>query len=277
VRSLNDSRSAQFFWQQKNKTIFMENMNQLRDLLKHELKDLYSAEEQILEALPKMIEKANNKELKQALKQHLQVTERQKDRLDDVLEALNEEREEEGKGVLGLFKGEQKCLAMKGILEEGEKLMKEDMSPEVSDAAIIAAAQKVEHYEITSYGTARAYAQELSLNEVENMLKKTLDEEYEADDVLTELAESRINEKAIHESGSSRQRGRSGSRRTGSERSARSSIGSKAKASASRSNGSSGRSRNGGGSPSRSASTGSKRKGSSGRGNSSSRNRSSSR
>jgi len=255
----------------------MENMNQLRDLLKHEIKDLYSAEEQIIEALPKMIEKANNNELKKVLKQHLQVTEKQKDRLDQVLEALDEEREEEREGVLGLFKGEQKCLAMKGIIDEGEKLMKEDMSPEVSDAAIIAAAQKVEHYEITSYGTARAYAQELSLNQVENLLRKTLDEEYEADDLLTELAESRVNEKAIPESASSRQRGRSGSRRMSNAKTTRSTA-SSAKVSASRSGSVGGRSRNGGGSLSRSSSSGTaKRKGSTGGGNSSSRGRSSSR
>jgi ferritin-like metal-binding protein YciE len=254
----------------------MENMNQLKDLLKHEIKDLYSAEEQIIEALPKMIEKANNNELKKALKQHLQVTEKQKVRLDQVLDALNEERDEEGEGVLGLFKGEQKCVAMKGILEEGAKLMKEDMSPEVADAAIIAAAQKVEHYEISSYGTARAYAQELNLSQVESLLKRTLDEEYEADDLLTELAESRVNEKAIHESGSARQRGRSGSRKAPNAKTARSSA-STAKVSASRSGSSSGRSRNGGGSPSRSSSGTSKRKNSPGKGNSSSRSRSSSR
>src|SRR4030095_4274198 len=190
------------------------------------------AEEQIIEALPKMIEKANNNELKKALKQHLQVTEKQKARLDNVLAAMDEEKEEEGEGVFGLFKGEQKCLAMKGLVEEGEKLMKEDMSPGVSDAAIIAAAQKIEHYEIASYGTARAYAQELNLNEVEKMLSKTLDEEYEADDVLTDLAESRVNEKAISESGSSRQRGRSGARRTPGARSVRNTT-TTAKASAS--------------------------------------------
>jgi ferritin-like metal-binding protein YciE len=251
----------------------MENMNQLRDLLKHEIKDLYSAEEQIIEALPKMIEKANNNELKKALKQHLQVTEKQRDRLDQVLEALDEEKDDEGKGVLGMFKGEQKCAAMKGILEEGEKLMKEDMSPEVCDAAIIAAAQKVEHYEITSYGTARAYAEELNLNQVENLLKKTLDEEYEADDLLTELAESRVNQKAIHESGASRQTGRSGSRRMSNQR-ATGSTASAAKVSSSRSGTSGTRSRNGGGSRSKSSSPGTpKRKGSSGRGSSSSRSR----
>jgi hypothetical protein len=97
----------------------------------------------------------------------------------------------------------EKCAAMEGIITEGEKLMKEDMSPEVSDAAIIAAAQKVEHYEISSYGTARAYAQELNLKKVEGLLKQTLEEEYEADDLLTELAESRINERAIAENGGS--------------------------------------------------------------------------
>src|SRR5215510_1154532 len=189
----------------------MENMNQLRDLLKHEIKDLYSAEEQIIEALPKMIEKANNKQLKKALGQHLQVTENQKNRLDEVLEKMGGESEDERSGVLGMFRSDDKCLAMQGLIKEGEKLMREDMSPEVSDAAIIAAAQKIEHYEISSYGTARAYAQELNLREVNNLLKQTLDEEYEADDTLTNLAESRVNERAISEGGGavSRHRARS--------------------------------------------------------------------
>jgi len=237
----------------------MENMNQLRDLLKHEIKDLYSAEEQIIEALPKMIEKANNKQLKKTLQQHLDVTEQQKDRLDEVLEHLGEESEQEDRGILGAFKGGDKCLAMEGIIKEGEKLMKEEMSPEVLDAAIIAAAQKVEHYEISSYGTARAYAQELKLRDVEKLLKQTLDEEYEADDLLTELAESRVNEKAISEygsSGSSRQSGRSGSRRQSSNagKTHSRSVGT-AKASSSRSGSSRGSSsktsRDGSGAPSK--------------------------
>ncbi|HET9824384.1 MAG TPA: ferritin-like domain-containing protein [Chitinophagaceae bacterium] len=250
----------------------MENMNQLRDLLKHEIKDLYSAEEQIIEALPKMIEKANNKNLKKTLQDHLEVTEKQKGRLDDVLEALDEEKEEEGEGVFGLFKGEQKCLAMEGLIKEGEKLLKEDMSPEVLDAAIIAAAQKIEHYEISSYGTARAYAQELNLSEVEDLLKETLDEEYEADDLLTRLAQGRVNERANSEAGSSRQRGRSGVRTSSSNgRSTRSAV--TAKASSSRGS-TSGRSRNAG-SPSSKSSASSKSKNSSGRGRSSSRSRSS--
>jgi ferritin-like metal-binding protein YciE len=246
----------------------MENMNQLRDLLKHEIKDLYSAEEQIIEALPKMIEKANNRDLKKALQEHLEVTKKQKGRLDDALEVLNEEREEEGEGALGLFKGEQKCLAMEGLIAEGKKLMKEDMSPEVSDAAIIAAAQKIEHYEISSYGTAKAYAQELDLSEVEDLLQQTLDEEYEADDLLTELAESRVNQRANTESGSSRQTGRAGVRSSSSnEKASRSRSTVTTKASSSRGT-SSGRSRSGGGSPSARLGS-SKSKTSSGRGGSS--------
>ncbi len=236
----------------------MENMNQLRDLLRHELKDLYSAEEQIIEALPKMIENANNKQLKRTLQQHLQVTGKQRDRLDQVLELLGEENQEDDGGIFGMFKSGDKCAAMEGILKEGEKLMKEDMSPEVSDAAIIAAAQKVEHYEISSYGTARAYAQELNLRQVENLLRQTLDEEYEADDLLTELALSRVNEKAISEnegSGSSRQSGRSGSRQSSNAGRTRSQSSATAKASSSRSGSSrsksSGRSPNGGSSPSK--------------------------
>jgi ferritin-like metal-binding protein YciE len=252
----------------------MENMNQLRDLLKHEIKDLYSAEEQIIEALPKMIEKANNRNLKKALQDHLQVTKKQKGRLDDALEALNEEREEEGEGVFGVFKGEQKCLAMEGLISEGEKLMKEDMSPEVSDAAIIAAAQKIEHYEISSYGTARAYAQELNLDEVEELLQETLDEEYEADNLLTQLAESRVNQRASGESGSSRQTGRSGTRAASSNgRSSRSRSSATAKASSSRGS-SSARSRTGG-SPAGRSSSSSKSKNSAGRSKSNGRGRSS--
>lgn len=238
----------------------MENMNQLRDLLRHEVKDLYSAEEQIIDALPKMIEKANNNRLKKALQQHLQVTKKQKDRLDDVLEQLGNENEE-GTGLFGMFKGD-KCLAMEGLIKEGEKLMKEDMSPEVSDAAIIAAAQKIEHYEISSYGTARAYSQELNLDEVEDLLKQTLDEEYEADGLLTELAESRLNERANSEngSGSSKENGRGGSRtQSANPGKTRSHSGAMSKASAPRSSSSKGnsprRTGNKGGAPSKRSSS----------------------
>jgi ferritin-like metal-binding protein YciE len=253
----------------------MENMNQLKDLLKHEIKDLYSAEEQIIEALPKMIEKANNKSLKKALEDHLRVTGVHKDRLDEVLEHLDEEGEEKEGGFLsGLFKSKEKCKATEGLIKEGEKLMEEDMSPEVMDAAIIAAAQKIEHYEIASYGTVRTYARELNLNEVESLLTETLDEEYASDDLLTALAESRINERAI--TGEERHGGRSGSRRISSASSAGKSK-SRSAATANASKGRASSSRNGGGAPAKKASSARSSSGSAGNGRSAPAKKSSSR
>lgn len=180
------------------KTFFMERMNDLKDLLKHEIMDIASAEQQIIDALPAMIEKASNDQLKNALSDHLRVTEQQKTRLEKVQQLLNGgQQQEEEQGLLTrLFKSNIKCKAMKGILEEGEKMMAEDMSPEVMDAAIIACAQKVEHYEITSYGTVRTWSRELGLEQVTRLLEETLQEEYQADDLLTTLAESRINVQA---------------------------------------------------------------------------------
>lgn len=178
----------------------MEKMINLRDLLVHEVHDLYSAEEQIIGALPKMIEKAGNNQLKKALQDHLKVTEKQKDRLDEVKRLLLTEEENEkgnGRGLFGLFGGgAHKCKGTQGLIEEGEKIMSEDMTPEVLDAAIIASAQKIEHYEICGYGTARAYARELNLGDVAELLEETLNEEYEADDLLTDLAVGRLNEEA---------------------------------------------------------------------------------
>ncbi len=177
----------------------MDQITDLRELLKHELKDLYSAETQIINGLPKMIEKARNPQLKKALSDHLKVTREQKNRLDKIEEVLNyknDKKEEEGGFFANLFKskeGEQHCKAMEGIIKEAESLIKEDMAPEVMDAAIIAAAQKIEHYEIGSYGTARAYAEQMELKDVEAMLRKTLDEEYFADDSLTRIALSKVN------------------------------------------------------------------------------------
>jgi ferritin-like metal-binding protein YciE len=177
----------------------MEKMKDLKDLLIHEIQDLYSAEEQIIEALPLMIKKAKDDKLVKALRNHLKVTEKQKDRLDEVRQLLNTEDEdqksEEGskKRFFGGFFGgrsnsKQVCRGMQGLIDEGQKVMGEDMSPEVLDAAIIACAQKIEHYEICGYGTARAYARELNLRDVFERLEKTLNEEYDADDLLTDLA-----------------------------------------------------------------------------------------
>lgn len=177
----------------------MEKTNDLRDLLKHEIEDLQSVEDQILEALPKMIDKANNPDLKKALQEHLHVTEMHKSRLEKIMQDLQgrEESKEKRKGILGIFGGgKQVCKGMKGIIEEGEKIMSSDISPESLDAAIIASAQKVEHYEICGYGTARTFARELGMEQIARQLEQTLNEEYEADDVLTNLAVLGINEEA---------------------------------------------------------------------------------
>jgi len=174
----------------------MEQMKDLKDLLKHEILDLYSAEEQIIAAMPKMIEKAKNPQLKKALEQHLEITEKQLERLDQIKAAFGQQEQKKKGGIFGLFSGAQKCKGMEGLITEGEKVMGENMTPEVLDAAIIACAQKIEHYEICGYGTARAYARELELYDIAELLEETLDEEYEADDLLTDLAVGNINMEA---------------------------------------------------------------------------------
>lgn len=189
-------------------------MINLKDLLRHEILDLYSAEEQIIEALPKMVDKANNAELKKALSEHLRVTENQKNRLDEVKTLMGEEQEFEGsenkKGFFSrLFGGSggEKCKGTEGLIKEGEKMMGEDMTPEAMDAAIIGGAQKIEHYEICGYGTAAAYARELGLSNIAGLLQQTLNEEYFADDLLTQLAVGKLNikaENATEQSGSSK-------------------------------------------------------------------------
>ncbi|HTG33176.1 MAG TPA: ferritin-like domain-containing protein [Thermoanaerobaculia bacterium] len=162
-------------------------IDSLRKLYVDELKDLYSAEKQILQALPKMIKKAQNEQLKKAFEDHRQVTEMQVERLDRVFEML-------GKAARG-----KKCKAMEGLIEEGKEMMQEDMEPEVMDAALIAAAQRIEHYEIAGYGTVRTYAQVLGEKEHAKLLQQTLDEEGNTDKLLTQLAESSINVEAAVE------------------------------------------------------------------------------
>jgi ferritin-like metal-binding protein YciE len=159
-------------------------IDSLRKLYVDELKDLYSAEKQILQALPKMIKKAQNEQLKKAFEDHRAVTEMQVERLDRVFEML-------GKAARG-----KKCKAMEGLIEEGKEMMQEDMEPEVMDAALIAAAQRIEHYEIAGYGTVRTYAQVLGEKEHAKLLQQTLDEEGNTDKLLTQLAESSINVEA---------------------------------------------------------------------------------
>lgn len=175
----------------------MEKLIDLRDLLVHEIMDLYSAEQQIIDGLPAMIGKATNPELKDALDTHLQITMRQKERLDKLITVMTGEKSgEKNDGFFtNLFKDSSghKCKGTEGLIKEAEKMMSMKMTPETMDAAIIGAAQKIEHYEIAGYGTARAYAFELKLEYVANELGKTLDEEYDADDLLTNLAVGKIN------------------------------------------------------------------------------------
>lgn len=158
-------------------------MKNLEDLFKHELKDLYSAEDQIIQALPKMAEKASNSKLREGFKTHLEETKKQKQRLEEVCKELNFDP-----------KGET-CKAMQGLIKEGEDIMKEDADPEVMDAALIASAQRIEHYEIAGYGTVCTYAEQLGHTDIKKKLGETLEEEKRTDEKLTQVA-SRVNEKA---------------------------------------------------------------------------------
>lgn len=160
-------------------------MKNLRDLFEHQLQDLYSAETQLLDALPTMAKKATDKQLKKAFEDHLEQTRGQKERLVKICKELGVDPEGE------------KCLAMEGLIREAEHFLEEDLEDAVLNAGLIAEAQRVEHYEISGYGTAVRYARELGLKEIAATLQETLDEEYEADQKLDNLAEMRLNEEAI--------------------------------------------------------------------------------
>ena len=175
----------------------MKKIIDLKDLLKYEILDLYSAEEQIIEGLPDMIEKANDAKLKRVLSNHLEVSKIHKDRLDKIKETImSGEDIGESKGFFSNLFGGSNTVTSKGIeglIKEAGKMMNEDMTPQAMDAAIIAVAQKIEHYEIAGYGTVRAYASELKLDFVTTELEKILREEYDADDLLTKLAVGQVN------------------------------------------------------------------------------------
>jgi ferritin-like metal-binding protein YciE len=166
-------------------------LDSLQNLLIDELKDLYSAENQLLKALPKMAKAAAHSDLKAAFNEHLEVTRGQVTRLEDV---CNE---------LGVTPKGKKCLAMEGLIKEGSEIIAEEGEDAVKDAALICAAQKVEHYEIAGYGCVRTFATLLGLEDIAAQLQETLDEEGEADKKLTELAESVINIEAESEDGES--------------------------------------------------------------------------
>ena len=158
--------------------------NELHELFLEELADVYSAEQQITKALPKMAKAAESEELRAAFEEHLQQTEEQISRLEQVFEALGESMKR------------KTCKGMQGLIEEGSEVMQEHKGSPAIDAALIAAAQKVEHYEIATYGTLCTWAEQMGHQEALELLKQTIDEEETTDERLTELAESLANQRA---------------------------------------------------------------------------------
>ena len=156
----------------------------LEELFISALKDLFSAENQLIKALPKMAKTAQSDQLREGFEKHWQQTQEHADRLNQILTGLD--ASPRGK----------KCKAMEGLIEEGKELMNEDADPAVIDAGLIAAAQKVEHYEIASYGTVRTWAQVLGHHEAVDLLQQTLDEEKETDEKLSHLATEAVNQQA---------------------------------------------------------------------------------
>lgn len=179
-------------------------LESLQDLLVHELRDLYSAENQLTHALPKMAKAASTPELQEAFQKHLDETNNQVQRLEQIFESM------------GVSSRGPKCKGMEGLIAEGDDLIKEKAEPDVADAALITAAQRVEHYEIAGYGGARTFAQMLGMNDVAQLLEQTLDEEKQADEKLTSIAEGWVNQSAMQageaESGTTSGQGNSGSR-----------------------------------------------------------------
>jgi ferritin-like metal-binding protein YciE len=156
-------------------------LQDLQDLFVDQLRDLYNAENQLVKALPKMAKAASNEELSQGFLDHLEETKGHVDRLKQIFDKL-------GKKPTGKV-----CKAMEGLIEEGKEAMEEDAAPDVMDASLIAAAQRVEHYEMAGYGTVRSFAKLLGDSESAKLLQQTLDEEGACDKKLTKLAESTIN------------------------------------------------------------------------------------
>jgi ferritin-like metal-binding protein YciE len=165
----------------------MKRENHLQELLIEELRDVYSAEQQLLKALPRMAKAAQSERLKEVFERHLEETEQQVERLERAFE------------VLGETPKAKKCKAMEGLIEEGKEMMEAHKESAMADAALIAVAQKIEHYEIATYGTICTWCDLMGLDEASDLLKETLDEEKTADETLTEVAESEINVEAVSE------------------------------------------------------------------------------
>lgn len=159
-------------------------LNSMQDLAVFKLQAIYDAEQQALKAYPQIVAAVTSPELKQALQQHMQQTQQQVKRLEQVFQQM------------GQTPGGQPCVSMQGLIQEGQQLIQQGGAPEVLDAAIIGAAQAIEHHEIAAYGTARTMAQQLGLTEVAQLLEQTLDEEKQTDAQLTQLAEQNVNQKA---------------------------------------------------------------------------------
>jgi len=162
----------------------------LDGLLADELKDIYSAENQLIKALPKMAAAADSDDLRQAFEEHLEQTRHHAERIEQICEQLN--IKPKGK----------KCMGMEGVIEEGKEMLDMEVAPDVLDAGLIGAAQRVEHYEIAAYGTARAHARQLGFTNVADLLNQTLEEERKTDQRLTQLAENRVNVEAAMGEGS---------------------------------------------------------------------------
>jgi ferritin-like metal-binding protein YciE len=150
--------------------------NSLKDVLQEQLEDLHSAEEQLVKALPKMAQAAHHDELRKAIEHHLEETREHLTRVDDAL------------AELGISSSTEECKAMKGLIAEGEELIQKDGDPTAMDAALIGAAQRVEHYEIAAYGTARQLADDCGYDGIRDLMDQTLDEESQADKLLTKIA-----------------------------------------------------------------------------------------
>src|SRR3989442_1103595 len=162
-------------------------LNTLNDLFQEQLQDLYSAETQLVEALPKLASASSNEELRDAFEHHLAETRQHVDRLLTIF------------GKLGATPGGERCKGMEGLIKEGEEILSLQGDPSVIDAALIAAAQRVEHYEIAAYGTVKTLADQLDLDEAKDLLDSTLDEEGKADKLLTKIATGGLFRSGVNE------------------------------------------------------------------------------
>ncbi len=159
-------------------------LNSMQDLVVYKLQAIYDAEQQALQAYPQIVQAVTSPELKQGLQAHMEQTQQQVQRLEQIFQQLGQQP------------GGQPCTSMQGLIQEGQQLIQQGGAPEVLDAAIIGAAQAIEHHEIAAYGTARTLAQQLGMQEAAQLLEQTLDEEKQTDAQLTQLAEQNVNQKA---------------------------------------------------------------------------------